>query len=131
MTDQGQYYQPQNPPPGPPGNNNPQFGPPPTGGPSTGGPTDAPSTGGPTGGPSTGSPGRTKRPVSVGQILGGLLFVLVIIFIIENSRKVKIRLIIPEVKAPLYVAILIAAVLGSGITWLLRYRRHRHHPPRR
>ncbi|MFN2560478.1 MAG: lipopolysaccharide assembly LapA domain-containing protein [Jatrophihabitans sp.] len=103
MTDQGQYYQPQNQPSGPPG-----------AGPGTG----------------AGAGGRTKRPVSVGQILGGLLFVLVIIFIIENSRKVKIRLIIPEVKAPLYVAILIAAVLGSVITWLLRYRRHRNHPPK-
>ena len=72
----------------------------------------------------------TKRPISVGQILGGLLFVLVIVFIIENSRSVKIRLIVPEVKAPLYVAILIAAVLGSVITWLLRYRRRRNHPPR-
>lgn len=71
-----------------------------------------------------------KRSVSVGQILGGLLFVLVIVFIIENSRQVKIRLLIPQVQAPLYVAILIAAVLGSLITALLRYRRHRNHPPR-
>jgi uncharacterized integral membrane protein len=76
------------------------------------------------------APVEKKRPVSVGQILGGLLFVLVIIFIVENSRSVKIRLIIPEVKAPLYIAILIAAVLGSLITWLLRYRRHRHHSTR-
>src|SRR5947208_5396599 len=103
MTDQGQYYQPQNQPPGAPG---------------------------PAGDGRTGAAGKTKRPVSVGQILGGLLFVLVIVFIIENSRQVKIRLIIPEVKAPLYVAILIAAVLGSIITWLLRYRRHRNHPTR-
>src|SRR3954467_15111510 len=108
MTDQGQYYQPQNQPTGAPG----------TGGPGT------------NTGPGAGAGGRTKRPVSVGQILGGLLFVLVIIFIIENSRKVKIRLIIPEVKAPLYIAILISAVLGSAITWLLRYRRHRNHPKR-
>jgi uncharacterized integral membrane protein len=82
----------------------------------------------PTGTSGTAGADRTKRPVSVGQILGGLLFVLVIVFIIENSRQVKIRLIVPEVKAPLYVAILIAAVLGSVITWLLRYRRHRNHP---
>jgi len=75
-------------------------------------------------------PAKKKRPVSVGQLLGGLLFVLVIIFIIENSRKVKIRLIIPEVTAPLYIAILIAAVLGALITWLLRYRRRRRHPTR-
>jgi uncharacterized integral membrane protein len=77
-----------------------------------------------------GSGTGSKRPVSVGQLLGGLLFVLVIVFIIENSRSVKIRLIVPEVKAPLYVAILIAALLGSLITWLLRYRRHRNHPRR-
>jgi uncharacterized integral membrane protein len=73
------------------------------------------------------TPGRPKRAVSTGQILGGLLFVLVIVFIIENSRSVKIRLIIPEVKAPLYVAILIAAVLGGLIAALLRYRRQRRH----
>jgi uncharacterized integral membrane protein len=103
MTDQSQYYQPQNQPTGAPG----------------------------PGAPAAGTAGKTKRPVSVGQILGALLFVLVIVFIIENSQKVKIRLIIPEVKAPLYVAILIAAVLGSVITWLLRYRRHRHHPTKR
>jgi uncharacterized integral membrane protein len=107
MTDQGQYYPPQNQPAGTPGT-------PP----------------GAAVGPGAGTGGRTKRPVSVGQILGGLLFVLVIVFIIENSRKVKIRLIVPEVKAPLYVAILIAAVLGSVITWLLRYRRHRNHRQR-
>jgi uncharacterized integral membrane protein len=75
------------------------------------------------------SPGP-KRAVSTGQILGGVLLILVVIFILENSREVKVRLIIPEVKAPLYVAILIAAVLGALIAWLLRYRRHRHHPPR-
>jgi uncharacterized integral membrane protein len=68
-----------------------------------------------------------KRSVSVGQILGGLLLVLVVVFIIENSRQVKIRLIIPEVTAPLYVAILISAVLGGLIASLLRYRRQRKH----
>jgi uncharacterized integral membrane protein len=115
MTDQGQYYQPQNRPTGVPGP-----------GPAPG---SAPGST-PGSAPDTGTGRGTKRPISVGQILGGLLFVLVIIFIIENSRKVKIRLIVPEVKAPLYVAILIAAVLGSVITWLLRYRRHRNHPKR-
>ncbi|HEX3335426.1 MAG TPA: lipopolysaccharide assembly protein LapA domain-containing protein [Jatrophihabitans sp.] len=70
------------------------------------------------------SAGAGKRNVSVGQILGGLLFLLVIVFIVENSRRVRVRLIFPEVQAPLYVPILIAAVLGGLITWLLRYRRH-------
>ncbi len=79
--------------------------------------------------PREGSPStpEKKRAVSFGQILGALLFVLVIVFIVENSRRVKIRLIFPEVTAPLYVAILIAAVLGALIASLLRYRRNRNH----
>ena len=81
-------------------------------------------------GPEGEPPQGPKRSVSTGQILGGVLLVLVVIFILENSREVKVRLIIPEVKAPLYVTILIAAVLGALIAWLLRYRRHRNHPPR-
>jgi|SRR5579875_2193416 len=64
-----------------------------------------------------------KFAFSVGQILGAILFILVIIFIIENSQTVKIRIIVPVVHAPLYVAILIAAVLGALIAALLRYRR--------
>ncbi|MCW2656528.1 MAG: hypothetical protein JWR06_721 [Jatrophihabitans sp.] len=72
-------------------------------------------------------PAQHRRKVSTGQILGGLLLVLVVVFIIENSRTVKIRLIIPEVRAPLYVGILIAAVLGGLIASLLQYRRHRKH----
>lgn len=70
-------------------------------------------------------PEKPKRPFSAGQILGGILFVLVIVFIVENSTTVRIRLIGPVVHAPLYVAILIAAVLGALIAWLLRYRRAR------
>jgi uncharacterized integral membrane protein len=81
-------------------------------------------------GPGVPPESRPKRSISTGQILGAVLFVVVIVFIIENSRQVKIRLIGPEVKAPLYVAILIAAVLGALITALLRYRRRRHHPTR-
>jgi uncharacterized integral membrane protein len=71
-----------------------------------------------------------KRAVSAGQLLGGLLFVLTIVFIIENSRSVKVRLIGPEVKAPLYVTIIVAAVLGALIASLLRWRRRRNHPTR-
>jgi uncharacterized integral membrane protein len=72
-------------------------------------------------------PAKKKRPVSVGQILGGLLFAITVIFILENTRSVTVRLIIPEVHAPLAVPIIVAAVLGALVAWLLRYRRQRHH----
>jgi len=73
---------------------------------------------------------KPKRPVSVGQILGGILLVLVVIFIFENTKRVEVRLIFPEYKMPVALPIVIAAVLGALIAWLLRYRRHRHHSTR-
>jgi uncharacterized integral membrane protein len=65
----------------------------------------------------------SHRAISVGQILAGLLFVVVIIFVAENTRKVKVRLIVPEVTTNLFVPILIAAVLGALIAALMRFRR--------
>jgi uncharacterized integral membrane protein len=68
---------------------------------------------------------RSKREISMGQILGLIFFALIIVFIFENSHDVQIRIIGPVVTAPLYVAILISAVLGALGAWLLRYRRAR------
>jgi uncharacterized integral membrane protein len=66
-----------------------------------------------------------RRHFSTGQLLGGVLFVLVVVFVLENTRSIKVRLWVPEVTAPLAVPILIAAVLGALVAWLLRYRRQR------
>src|SRR5664279_1408996 len=62
-------------------------------------------------------PPERKRAVSTGQLLGALLFVVVLVFVLENTRSVKVRLLFPEVKAPLAVALVIAAVLGAAIAW--------------
>jgi uncharacterized integral membrane protein len=77
-------------------------------------------------GRATQKPAKQSR-FSTGQLLGGILFVIVIVFVLENTRSVKVRLLIPEVTTPLAVPILIAAVLGALVAWLLRYRRHRRH----
>jgi uncharacterized integral membrane protein len=73
--------------------------------------------------PQQGSP-APKRSVSVGQILGAILFILLIIFIVENSHNVAIRIIAgPELHPPVWVVIVISAVVGAAIAALLRYRR--------
>jgi uncharacterized integral membrane protein len=126
---------PQGPPPGPP------QGPPPQGPPPQGPPPQGPAPGGPHGPQSgaagargqrqhAGEPEPPKRSISVGQILGGILLVLVVVFIFENTHKVNVRLIIPQYRMPVALPIVIAAVLGALIAWLLRYRRHRRHPSR-
>ena len=74
--------------------------------------------------PAAGKPAKRKRSVTPSQIVAGILFVLIVIFIVENTENVKIRIIAgPKVNAPVFVALLIAAVVGALISALLRYRR--------
>jgi uncharacterized integral membrane protein len=123
MTDPNQPgYAPQGPPPGqPPG----PPGYPPPGQP----PAQAPQFAQPpqpTETPPSAQPQQTepKHAFSLGQILGAILFILLIVFIVENSHNVAIRIIVgPEFHPPVWVVIIIAAVLGAAISALLRYRR--------
>jgi len=69
------------------------------------------------------APPQPKSGMGFAQILGIIVLILVMVFLLENTRTVTLRLIGPEVKAPLYVAILIAAVLGALAAALLRFRR--------
>ena len=67
---------------------------------------------------------KQKRSFSIGQFLAGALFVLVVIFIVENTSKVEIRIIAgPKVSLPVWVALLAAAIVGALISMLLRWRR--------
>jgi uncharacterized integral membrane protein len=71
-------------------------------------------------------PGGKPQPrFTTGQVVGAVLLVLALIFIFENTKRVSVRLVIPEVRLPLFVALLIAALCGSGITLLLQYQRRR------
>ncbi|WP_375501702.1 hypothetical protein [uncultured Jatrophihabitans sp.] len=76
--------------------------------------------------PPAAAPAKQKRSISPGQIIAGILFVLIVIFIVENTENVKIRIIAgPKVNAPVFVALLIAAVVGALISALLQYRHKR------
>jgi len=71
------------------------------------------------------SPEEPRRPFPWRLVAGGVLVVLIVIFLLENTRRVSIRFVGPEVKAPLVVALLIAALLGAGATLLIEYHRNR------
>lgn len=80
-------------------------------------------------------PGRTRkagRTIGRGLALGLLIFVTVVLvlFVVFNDETVPISLVFTDVEAPLVVALLIAAVLGALVSWLLGVvlrtrRRHR------
>jgi Uncharacterized integral membrane protein len=69
-------------------------------------------------------PRKSWRPTPR-QVSGAILLVLAIVFIVENTGKVGVRIIIPKVHVPLFVALLIAALLGSLGTLLIQWRRSR------
>ncbi|MFI8368912.1 lipopolysaccharide assembly protein LapA domain-containing protein [Streptomyces sp. NPDC085466] len=55
--------------------------------------------------------------ITPGRIGIAVVAVLLLVFIFENTRQVKIRLLIPEVTMPLYLALLATAVLGAICGW--------------
>ena len=50
--------------------------------------------------------------ISPRLVAGGALLVVLLVFTFENTKKTTIRFLVPEVKTPLSVALLIAVVLG-------------------
>jgi uncharacterized integral membrane protein len=95
-------------------------------------PADAPPPTQPT---TPSAPGRTRQAagtVGRGLALGLLIFVTVVLvlFVVFNGQTVRISLVFTDVDAPLVLALLIAAVLGALVGWLLHLvlrtrRRHR------
>ncbi|MCZ4100515.1 DUF1049 domain-containing protein [Streptomyces sp. SID13666] len=62
---------------------------------------------------STSSRKSGRELVTPGRIVVAALAVLGLVFIFENTRQVKIRLIVPEVTMPLWLALLAMAVIGG------------------
>ena len=51
--------------------------------------------------------------MTAGRITVLVLALLALVFIFENTRQIKIRLLIPEVTMPLWIALLITFVIGA------------------
>lgn len=69
------------------------------------------------------SPSRT---ISARQVIGALLLIAFVVFLIENTHKVTVRLLVPEVETSLALALLIAGLLGAlGLLLLQHRRRHK------
>jgi uncharacterized integral membrane protein len=46
-------------------------------------------------------------------VLGVVLGILVFVFVVENTRETKIRFFVPQVTAPLWIGLMVAALLGA------------------
>jgi uncharacterized integral membrane protein len=66
--------------------------------------------------PKTSESGTSKGgggAVAPARVIVLLLAVLALIFIFENTRETKIRLLIPDVTMPLWTALLATGLIGS------------------
>lgn len=75
-------------------------------------------------------PSSARAPRREGNFLGRhalalILLVLAVIFIAENTKRVKIRALGPTVTAPLWLAFAVTLVAGMLISVLAQRRRHR------
>ncbi|MEU5217634.1 DUF1049 domain-containing protein [Streptomyces sp. NPDC020807] len=78
-----------------------------------------------TSGASGGGTSRFSGAFTPGRIAMIVVAVLTLVFIFENTREVKIRILIPEVSLPLYVALLATALLGAGLGFYAAARRRK------
>ncbi len=63
---------------------------------------------------------RSKETnVSVKQMLGGGALLLLLVWFVLNTQEVEVNLIVTTVTMPLFVALIIAGLLGALVGWLL------------
>ena len=56
---------------------------------------------------------ETRMRIPPRLVVGLVLGILILVFIAENNRRTKMRFLLPEVTAPLWTALFVAALLGG------------------
>jgi len=59
-------------------------------------------------------------------VIGAVLVVILIALLADNSDDTRIGYVFGDVEAPLFLVLVVAAVLGALIGWLVLHRPHRH-----
>ncbi|WP_225802197.1 DUF1049 domain-containing protein [Streptomyces sp. NK15101] len=72
-----------------------------------------------------GGASRWAGALTPGRIAMVAVAVVTLVFIFENTREVRIRLLVPEVTLPLYVALLATALLGAACGYYFAARRRK------
>lgn len=70
------------------------------------------------------SESRSSRDV-VRLAIGGILVVVLLALILDNTRKVRIGYVFGHKNMPLVVLVILSALLGAAVTWLIMWRRDR------
>lgn len=66
-----------------------------------------------------------RKKIRPKHIAAAVVVILLVIFMLENLRRVPIRFIGPRVEAPLILALIVSAVLGALVVLLVQRLRRR------
>lgn len=73
---------------------------------------------------STPQPGRERPPVLTPKRVAGLVIVvLAVVFVVQNTRKTRVRFIVPVVDTWVWLALVVALLLGFAAGALFARRR--------
>lgn len=61
--------------------------------------------------------------IKFGQILGGIIILIVLIFAFANLASVEVNILFTVIKAPLFLVIIACLLLGMLAQFLIRYFR--------
>ena len=81
--------------------------------------------------PSKGEPGWREMPkqggVSPALVIGGIVAVVLLVFIIQNSNDAEVTWLVTDTSTPLWLVILMSAILGYAVGRLIEigWRRRR------
>ena len=67
----------------------------------------------------------SRFPLTARQVAGLVLLIVAVVFILQNRRRTVITFLVPEATAPVWLALLVSALLGFLVGALLISRRHR------
>ena len=77
--------------------------------------------------PSDGSRSRTRQTRDVVRLVAaGVIVVVLVAFILDNSRSVKVGFVFTSATVPLIWVLIVTALLGAGLDRLVIWRRRQH-----
>lgn len=78
--------------------------------------------------PSRGEPAPARKSaIGPHQIIAAVLVVIFIVFLAKNTEKITVDVIFRNFRAPVWLELVAAAIVGSLITLLLLFRRSYRH----
>jgi len=69
------------------------------------------------------TPPQRRFSLTAKQLAGVVLVAVSVVFAVENTRRTKIRFIVPDLTVPLWLALIVPLVLGFAAGALFVHRR--------